>query len=353
MNTKVAVINSNIAGEEESQVLEDAANILKAGGLVAFPTETVYGLGGDALNPEASQKIYAAKGRPSDNPLIVHIANETDLQIIAKNIPDSAYKLMDVFWPGPMTLIFQKQDIVPDSTTGGLPTVAVRMPSHNVAFELIRRSGVMIAAPSANTSGRPSPTSAAHVCEDLEGKIDMILDGGDCQYGIESTIVDMTGTVPMILRPGYITKKMLSDVVGKVTVDPAVGKAASSAHPKAPGMKYTHYAPKGKMYIVEGSSPDRVIQHINSLTLKHRREGVKTGVLATERNAVFYRADEVIVIGAREDELMISSNLYRTLREFDTRGVDYIYSESFAGTGLGSAIMNRLMKAAGYRIIQI
>lgn len=352
MNTKVVAINSNITGEEPSQALNEAADILKAGGLVAFPTETVYGLGGDALNPEASMKIYAAKGRPSDNPLIVHIADEVDLQKIAKNIPESAYKLMDVFWPGPMTLIFQKRDIVPDSTTGGLPTVAVRMPSHNVAFELIRRSGIMIAAPSANVSGRPSPTNAAHVHEDLDGKIDMILDGGDCQYGIESTIVDMTGAVPTILRPGYITKEMLEDIVGEVAVDSAIIGIESNLHPKAPGMKYTHYAPKGKMYIVEGDSSNMVIKCINRLVKERHEAGLKVGVLATRKNASGYEADEVIVIGAREDELMISSNLYRTLREFDARGVDYIYSESFAGTGLGSAIMNRLIKAAGHRVIQ-
>lgn len=351
MNTKIATVESGITEEEPNQALEDASEILKQGGLVAFPTETVYGLGGDALNPEASQKIYAAKGRPSDNPLIVHIAREEDLEKIAREIPEAAYKLMDVFWPGPMTMIFHKQPIVPDSTTGGLDTVAVRMPSHNVAYELIRRSGVMIAAPSANTSGRPSPTIASHVREDLDGKIDMIIDGGDCRYGIESTIIDMTSEVPTILRPGYITKEMLEDVIGEVAVDSGISGRSAHVRPKAPGMKYTHYAPKGIMYIVEGDSKN-VVRCINRMVKERQTAGCKVGVLATRYNAMAYEADEVIVIGEKEDELMISSNLYRTLREFDARGVDYIYSESFAGEGLGTAIMNRLMRAAGHRVIQ-
>lgn len=352
MNTIIAAVDSGITEEEPNQDLELASEILKKGGLVAFPTETVYGLGGDALNPDASRKIYSAKGRPSDNPLIVHIADETDLQKIAKDIPEAAYKLMDVFWPGPMTMIFHKKPIVPDSTTGGLDTVAVRMPSHNVAYELIRRSGVMIAAPSANTSGRPSPTMASHVREDMEGKIDMIIDGGDCRYGIESTIIDMTGDVPTILRPGYITREMLEDVIGTVEVDPAILGETAHVRPKAPGMKYTHYAPKGIMYIVEGESSNSVIRCINRMVKERQMAGCKVGVLATRYNAMAYEADEVIVIGDKKDELMISSNLYRTLREFDARGVDYIYSESFAGSGLGTAIMNRLIKAAGHRVIQ-
>ncbi len=350
MNTIIATVDSGITEEEPNQDLEVAADILRKGGLVAFPTETVYGLGGDALNPDASRKIYAAKGRPSDNPLIVHIADEADLQKIARDIPEAAYKLMDVFWPGPMTMIFHKKPIVPDSTTGGLDTVAVRMPSHNVAYELIRRSGVMIAAPSANTSGRPSPTIASHVKEDMDGKIEMIIDGGDCRYGIESTIIDMTSEVPTILRPGYITQEMLEDVIGHVEIDPGI--SAQNVKPKAPGMKYTHYAPKGIMYIVEGESSKSVIRCINRMVKDRQAAGCKVGVLATRYNAMAYEADEVIVIGDKADELMISSNLYRTLREFDARGVDYIFSESFAGSGLGTAIMNRLIKAAGHRVIQ-
>lgn len=352
MNTIIAAVDSGITEEELNPDLEKASEILRQGGLVAFPTETVYGLGGDALNPKASEKIYAAKGRPSDNPLIVHIAKEEDLERIARDIPESAYELMDVFWPGPLTLIFHKQSIVPDSTTGGLDTVAVRMPSHNVAYELIRRSGIMIAAPSANSSGRPSPTTAGHVREDLDGKIDMILDGGNCQYGIESTIVDLTGEIPMILRPGYITREMLEEVIGDVAVDPGLINDEENVRPKAPGMKYTHYAPKGILSIVEGDSAEMVVQSINRLVRERQAAGCRVGVLATGGNASAYKADEVIIIGDKSDELMISANLYRTLREFDARGVDYIYSESFAGSSLGTAIMNRLMKAAGHRVIR-
>lgn len=353
MNTIIAAAERDITEGQPSQALEQAAGILKQGGLVAFPTETVYGLGGDALRSEASEKIYAAKGRPSDNPLIVHIAKEQDLQRLAREIPEKAYQLMDVFWPGPMTMIFYKQPVVPDSTTGGLDTVAVRMPAHNVAYELIRRSGVLIAAPSANLSGRPSPTSADHVREDLDGRIEMILDGGDCRYGIESTIIDMTGEIPVILRPGYITKEMLEQVIGTVEVDPGISGLLPEMKPRAPGMKYTHYAPKGIMYIVEGDSQKSVIRCINRLVRERQAAGCRVGVLATRYNARAYEADEVLVVGDRSDELMISSQLYRTLREFDQRGVDYIYSESFAGSGLGRAIMNRLLKAAGYRVIQV
>ena len=219
IDTKIIKVNSEMFEDSE---IEEACEILKKNGLVAFPTETVYGLGGDAMHKEASAKIYAAKGRPSDNPLIVHISDRESLKDIAKEVPQKAVKLMDAFWPGPMTLIFKKTDKVPYSTTGGLDTVAVRMPSHPVARELISQSGVYIAAPSANTSGRPSPTKAEHVIEDLSGKIDMIIDGGSVGIGLESTIVDVSEEVPVILRPGYITKSMLEDIVGEVKVDPAI-----------------------------------------------------------------------------------------------------------------------------------
>ena len=347
----MAEVASDITEAEPSEELQQAAEILKSGGLVAFPTETVYGLGGDALNPAASQKIYEAKGRPSDNPLIVHIAREEDLSRVAREIPEAAYKLIDVFWPGPVTFIFRKQPEVPDSTTGGLDTVAVRMPSNSVAHELLRRSGVLIAAPSANRSGRPSPTSAAHVWEDLNGKIDMILDGGSCQYGIESTILDMTETVPVILRPGFVTKEMLEEVIGEVAMDRGADRPAGNIRPKAPGMKYTHYAPQAKMYIVEGQTKN-VVRCINRLVKERQAAGCRVGILATKYNSLAYEGDEVIVVGERSDEVMISANLYRCLREFDQRGVDYIYSESFAGGRFGTAIMNRLLKAAGYRVIQ-
>lgn len=242
------------ADNRRPEVMERAGAILKKGGLVAFPTETVYGLGGDALNPEASARIYAAKGRPSDNPLIVHIADMEALKVLASEVPEKARLLADRFWPGPLTMIMPKSDAVPYATTGGLDTVAIRMPSHPTAYELIRSSGVYIAAPSANTSGRPSPTTAQHVYEDLNGRIDMIIDSGKVDIGLESTIVDLTGEIPTILRPGYITKEMLEEAVGPVTIDKAIlaDHEDPNLRPKAPGMKYKHYAPKGDLVIVEG-----------------------------------------------------------------------------------------------------
>ena len=242
-----------------------AAEIIRQGGLVAFPTETVYGLGADAKNPKAAAKIYAAKGRPSDNPLIVHIAGFEDLFQIVETLPEQAKVLADKFWPGPLTMIFKKNQNIPYETTGGLDTVAVRMPNHPVALALIRESGCMIAAPSANASGRPSPTLAEHVKEDLEGKIPLILDGGEVGIGIESTIIDLTEEIPMILRPGYITKEMLERVIGTVKIDPGILQQDSLARPKAPGMKYRHYAPKAELMIVDGDRAD-VIEKINALT---------------------------------------------------------------------------------------
>ena len=245
MDTVIRKIDVNNIDRE---VMEEASQVLHRGGMVAFPTETVYGLGADALDEKASAKIYAAKGRPSDNPLIVHISDIEQLDKLVCEIPDNAKKLMDAFWPGPMTLIFKKSGLVPDGTTGGLDTVAVRMPNHKAALELIRTSGVAIAAPSANTSGRPSPTTAAHVADDLSGKIDMIIDGGAVGIGIESTIVDVTSEIPMVLRPGYITMEMLEKVVGKVGIDKAItGPVSPDVKPKAPGMKYKHYAPKAEL----------------------------------------------------------------------------------------------------------
>ncbi len=330
--------------------ISDAARCLRQGGLVAFPTETVYGLGGDGLNPSASEKIYRAKGRPSDNPLILHIADKKKVEIIASDISASAYALMDAFWPGPLTLILKKAPVVPLATTGGLQTVAVRMPSHPVALELIRLADVYVAAPSANTSGRPSPSKAAHVWEDLNGRIDYIIDGGDVDIGIESTIVDMTGIVPVILRPGYITPEMLETVVPHVEFDPALMHVAPDIRPKAPGMKYTHYAPRGELAIVEGE-PYAVIDKINALVKEKQEAGYKVGVLAATETSDQYHADVVLAIGHRAQPITVSSRLYACLREFDTLGVEYIYTESFGTDSLGSAVMNRLFKAAGHRVI--
>lgn len=337
----------------EDESLEKACNILRDGGLVAFPTETVYGLGGDALSYDAAHKIYAAKGRPSDNPLIVHIADTKDLYDVACNVNEKAVALVDAFWPGPITMIFQKADKVPTSTTGGLDTVAVRMPSHPLAQALIRMSGVYIAAPSANTSGRPSPTKAEHVIEDLQGKIDMIIDGGQVGIGIESTIVDLTEEIPVILRPGYITKEMLEEVVGEVKVDPAILSLEPKKNivAKAPGMKYRHYAPKGQLFIVEGPIED-VIVKINALVAQKIAEGKNVAVIATEETKDKYHCEQLYSIGSRKSEGSIAAGVYDILRQMDHIGAEYIYTESFSNDRLGHAIMNRMLKAAGYHRIK-
>lgn len=337
----------------DEKAMEHAGRLIAEGELVAFPTETVYGLGGDALHPEAAQKIYAAKGRPSDNPLIVHIAEFSDLERIAKEVPEQARKLADAFWPGPLTMIVWKNDSVPYKTTGGMDTVAVRMPNHPVALELIRKSGCLIAAPSANTSGRPSPTEAAHVAEDLDGRIAMILDGGAVRIGIESTIVDLTEKTPMILRPGYITPQMLSEVLGEpVEIDPGIIAADDTRKPKAPGMKYKHYAPKADLALVDGAK-DAVIAKINELAGEKKKAGKKVAVIATEETRNAYQADVILCIGSRKDEDSIAQHLYKILRDCDELEVDAIYSESFVTPRIGQAIMNRLLKAAGHQVIHV
>lgn len=351
MKTEIIRAKSNHIEEEE---LKRAAQILKNGGLVAFPTETVYGLGGDALNISAAGKIYGAKGRPSDNPLIVHIADLNALEELTDGCPENGMKLANAFWPGPLTLIFRKNSKVPGSTTGGLDTVAIRMPSHPVALELIKASGLYIAAPSANLSGRPSPTNAQHVIEDMSGVIDMIIDGGKVDIGLESTIVDLTGSIPTVLRPGFITVEMLEAVVGEVAVDQVV--VARSADPglipKAPGMKYKHYAPKGELTIYEGED-EAVVKAINEAAKELVLKGYKTGIIATKETYNNYPLGTVKVIGTREDEKTIARGLFEVLRDFDTEGMEYIFAESFDNQRLGQAIMNRMLKAAGYHVIKV
>lgn len=340
-------------GNIDADVMDRAGKLIAEGELVAFPTETVYGLGGDALDPDASRKIYAAKGRPSDNPLIVHIAEFDDMKRVAREVPEQARKLADAFWPGPLTMIVWKSDAVPEATTGGMQTVAVRMPNHPVALELIRRSGCLIAAPSANTSGRPSPTEAQHVAEDLSGKIAMILDGGPVGIGIESTIIDLTEEKPMILRPGYITPEMLSEVLQEeVVIDPGIIAADDTRKPKAPGMKYKHYAPKAEMIIVDGAQ-DAVIAKINELTAAKRAEGKKVAVIATDETKERYDAQVILNMGRRSDEDAIAQHLYKILRECDELEVGEIYSECFQTPRIGQAIMNRLLKAAGHTVIHV
>lgn len=334
------------------EAIREAGSILKKGGLVAFPTETVYGLGANALNEEAAAKTYAAKGRPSDNPLIVHIARTEDLYQIAEHVPDKAEILAKKFWPGPLTMIFDKSAIVPYGTTGGLETVAVRMPDDEIARALILAGGGYVSGPSANTSGKPSPTTAEHVMDDLSGKIEMILDGGAVHIGVESTIVDMTVEPPMILRPGAITLEMLEREIGQVMIDQAVLDADSATPPKAPGMKYRHYAPKAELTIVEGEL-ESVIKEIQKMAGEKESQGYRTGIIATKETVNRYSGSNIKCIGTRRDESTVAANLYGILREFDADGTDYIYSESFDTEGIGSAVMNRLLKAAGHRIIQV
>ena len=351
---------------DSEQDIEVAAQILKNGGLVAFPTETVYGLGGNALEASASQAIYAAKGRPSDNPLIVHIADTASVYELATEVPETAKTLMEAFWPGPLTIILPKANIVPKETTGGLDTVAIRFPSHPAAMELIRRSGVYIAAPSANTSGRPSPTTAEHVKEDMDGRIDAIIDGGAVGIGIESTIVDLTSDIPTILRPGFITKKNLEDIIGEVRIDPAIIHPDPSLRPKAPGMKYTHYAPVGELTVVEKTDiavptdarfededSAAVADMINDLYNKKKEEGSKVLILAPEEHCHFYNSKDTIAVGSIDSGITVAARLYAALRECDERGAEFIYSESFKDCEIGGAIMNRLLKAAGQRIIHV
>lgn len=350
MKTKIIRMDEENINQE---MLAEAEEIIKSGGLVAFPTETVYGLGGDALNPESSGKIYAAKGRPSDNPLIVHICRWEDLSPLVKTVTPEAEKLAKAFWPGPLTMILNKSERVPYATTGGLETVAVRLPEHKVALAFIAAAGGYIAAPSANTSGKPSPTLAKYVAEDMDGKIDMIIDGGEIGIGLESTIVDLTEKIPMILRPGFITREMLEEVLGEVRVDKTILDGNSGQAPKAPGMKYRHYAPKGDLTIISGE-PKRVIEEINKRAEQMQGSGEKVGIIGTDDTVSLYQADSVKSAGNRADETSIARALYRILREFDDEGVTVIYSEAFEETaengGMGQAIMNRLLKAAGHHI---
>ena len=336
METKII----HITKENIEATAKEAADVWAQGGLVAFPTETVYGLGGNGLNKEASKKIYAAKGRPSDNPLILHIADMEQFYPLIKTdnakIIARAEALADVFWPGPLTMILPKADNI-----------------HLVARALLQECKMPIAAPSANLSGRPSPTSASHVIEDMNGRIEMIIDGGDVGIGVESTIIDLTGEVPMLLRPGFVTPEMLQQVLGTVETDAAVYRqVGKDVHPKAPGMKYRHYAPKASMVLVEGAQ-DKVITYINEEAKKKREQGLRIGIMATDESKELYKADVVISVGSRISMDSVAHNLFRALRDFDEENVDFIYSESFDTSGCGFAVMNRLLKAAGHQVVKL
>jgi L-threonylcarbamoyladenylate synthase len=351
METKVIKLQQDAKLDKDDKALREAGEVLRSGGLVAFPTETVYGLGGDGLNPDSARKIYAAKGRPSDNPLIIHISRFEDLAYITDEIPFGARLAADAFWPGPLTMILPKSVHVPYETTGGLDTVAVRLPANEAARKLIAYGGRYVAAPSANVSGKPSPTLAKHVIEDLNGKIDMILDGGQVGIGLESTIIDFTVGEPHILRPGYVTSRMLGQVLGMVDSS-AAGELTAAQHPKAPGMKYRHYAPIGQLTIVMGRSGS-VEAFINEKCAQHKSLNQKCGVIASRESGSHYVADVVKEAGSLHKPDEIARNLYRILREMDEERVEYIYTEAFGESGIGEAVRNRLQKAAGHQIVQV
>lgn len=372
--------------------ISEAAEILKGGGLVAFPTETVYGLGGNGLDKEAAKKIYAAKGRPSDNPLILHVSSIEEVYPLVKALPEKAKKLMEAFWPGPLTLVLPKSDLVPKESTGGLETVALRSPENALTLELIRACGFPIAGPSANLSGRPSPTEASHVFEDLGGRIEGILEDGAVGIGVESTIVDLSEDCPTLLRPGAITIEDLEEVLGeKVAIDPTLlGKSmAEGFTPKAPGMKYRHYAPKAEMILFKKKEEDEtrsgqeetaklilsyggkelsdcpekdVKKSVAKAILSYGEKELSVSpekriwILCGEDTASLYEGDgrfTVQILGRREEPLSMTHNLFRLLRKADEEGAELILGECYSEEGVGFALMNRLKKAAGQRILYV
>lgn len=349
METEIELIKDI---NEDSCIIEKAAKVIKNGGIVAFPTETVYGLGADALNENAVKKIFEAKGRPQDNPLIIHVSSKK-IDKYVKDIPECAEKMMEKFWPGPLTIILNKKDIVPNMTSANLSSVGVRMPNEPIALKLIEMSGVPIAAPSANISGRPSPTDVERCVEDLKGRVDFILGGKKSRVGVESTIVDCTVNPPVVLRPGGITLEMLKEIDSRIEIDKAIlSKPTKDFKPKAPGMKYRHYAPKAKVRIISGEN-EKVVEKINEMIHNYMEEGKSVGVLASEENNKKYISKDIITLGSIKDLSKVAQNLFEALRSFDDKGVDIILSEAFEEKGLGIAVMNRLKKAAGYDIINI
>lgn len=364
-NTQIWQVSS-VCGEDPENLKESipilqAAKVLKQGGLVAFPTETVYGLGANGLDAEAVADIFAAKGRPADNPLILHIASMGAIHQIVREMPPLAIRLAQAFWPGPLTLVLPKSAIVPSKTTGGLDTVAVRMPAHPVALALIQAAEVPVAAPSANKSGRPSPTEAAHVVTDLLGRIDVILDGGPTGVGVESTVVDCTGKRPVILRPGGVSKEALEEIVGTVEIDPYVlgSREIESGPVRSPGMKYKHYAPKASAILVEGDPP-QLFEELSRLAVKMHVEGEKVGLIVSQELLQYWRQQaidssqwQVTCMGSRANPQEIAANIYRCLRELDELNITKIIMEGVPRVGLGLAIMNRLEKAAAYCILDV
>lgn len=345
LETKYWIVDNSVENLRDCPQIQEAAMYLKENELIAFPTETVYGLGANALHAEAVTKIFEAKGRPSDNPLIVHIANTGMLSQLVSSMPQYVAKLIESFWPGPLTVVLPKTDHVPENVSGGLATVAVRMPDHPVALALMEAAGLPLAAPSANLSGKPSPTTAQHVRADLHGRIAGILDGGSTGIGVESTVIDCTADIPVILRPGGITRNELEEAVGKVLVDPALQESGQA--PKSPGMKYKHYAPDAPFVLVAGNS-----EYLQQLVAHEKKSGKKVGILTTEENQHVYKADVVLACGRRDDLSTVMQRLYATLRTFNEYDVDIIFSEVFPQEGIGEALMNRLLKAANGQVIR-
>ena len=327
--------------------------MIRKGGLVAFPTETVYGLGADAFNPKAVRRLFKAKKRPLDNPPIVHVADSKNVYQLAKEVPPPAHRLMDQFWPGPLTLILKRSDLVPDVTVAGLDTIAVRMPRHKVALALIMESGCPVAAPSANLAGKPSPTSAEHVLADLDGRVDAVLDAGPTVVGVESTVLDMTVDQPEVLRPGGTSYELLKSFLGRVKLNPiaVADRPLPLEKVRSPGLKHKHYAPDAEVVVVEGKLPT-VVTKGNELARFYELRGCKVGVLCTDETMREYKADVVKSLGSRNDLAKVAGNLFRLLREFDIAKVDIVIAEAVPVEGLGLAVMNRLRKAAGYKIVR-
>ncbi|GAA0121267.1 MAG: threonylcarbamoyl-AMP synthase [Clostridium argentinense] len=349
METKVAnLFEENI----DKNTIMEAGKVIRDGGTVVFPTETVYGLGANALDVDAVKKIFIAKGRPQDNPLIVHVA-DFDISPYVKTVPESAKKIMDKFWPGPITIIFEKSDVIPEVTSANLPTIGIRMPSNKIALELIKAANTPIAAPSANISGRPSPTDLESCIEDLEGKVDYILGGTRSEVGLESTIVDCTTSPLCILRPGGITIEMLREIDKNVYIDPSItSKPTKEFKPKAPGMKYRHYAPKAPVKVFKGDMK-KTIAKINEMMLNYIENNKKVGIIATDETIENYKLGTVVSLGSRNDLENVAKNLFKVLRSFDHSDVDIILCEAFTEEGVGLAIMNRLTKSAGFDIINL
>jgi len=347
LNTQIVKVQDST----KTDVLKIAGDIIRSGGLVAFPTETVYGIGANALDVVAVKKIFLAKGRPSDNPLIMHISDLNNLEKYVLEISPSAKLLIDAFWPGPLTLVFKKTPLVPESITGGLDTVAIRMPNHPIARKIIEFAGVPVAAPSANLSGKSSPTRGKHVIDDLTGRVDMIIDGGKSILGLESTVLDVSSLEPCILRPGSITRTMIEEVIGKVTYDDHLKN--QDAIPKSPGMKYKHYAPKGNLSIITSHEEKKIIDYINQKYEELHKHGRKVGAIVPTHVHAMIFTDLVKDIGQYNDSTQIGSNLFKILREMDEAKIDDIFSFEFKGDELMVSIMNRLNKAAGHQRIDL